>query len=313
MTRAVVFAYHDLGVRCLAIILARGIDVPLVVTHQDDPAENIWFGSVADLARSRAIPVITPADPNVPEITARVRALRPDFLFSFYYRLMLKPDLLSAAGRGAFNMHGSLLPKYRGRVPVNWAIIHGERETGATLHEMVEKPDAGRIVDQQAVPILPNDTAVDVFRKVTAAAETVLDRALPLLVAGNASMRPQDLAAGSYYGGRRPDDGLIDWSKDAATVHNLVRAVAPPYPGAFCRLAGRTLKLLGTFNAGERSPLAGQPALIARDAELYLRCADGGVLKVLAAEFDGQPFDPDTLRERFGADSVPLRNEMATS
>ena len=295
------------------MVLASCIDVPLVVTHQDDPAEDIWFGSVAELARSRAIPVIAPVDPNVPEITARVRALRPDFLFSFYYRLMLKPDLLAAAGRGAFNMHGSLLPKYRGRVPVNWAIIHGERETGATLHEMVATPDAGRIVDQQAVPILPNDTALDVFRKVSAAAETVLGRALPLLIAGNAKMRPQDLAAGSYYGGRRPADGLIDWSKDAASVHNLVRAVAPPYPGAFCRLAGRTLRLLGTFNAGERSPLAGQPALIARGAELHLRCADGGILKVLGAEFDGRPFDCDTLRERFGADSVPLRNETANS
>ena len=311
MTRAVVFAYHDVGVRCLARLIEHGVEVPLVVTHEDDPAEAVWFGSVAGLARSRAIPFIAPADPNAPEVVDRVRALRPDFLFSFYYRLMLGPGLLGAAGRGAFNMHGSLLPKYRGRTPVNWAIIQGERETGATLHEMVAKPDAGRIVDQETVAILPDDTAVDVCHKVTMAAEKVLERALPHLIAGTATLRPQDLAAGSYYGGRRPEDGRINWNKDAASVHNLVRAVAPPYPGAFCSLTGGTLRLLRTLNSGEGSPVTAQPALVARGAELYLRCWDGGMLKVLGAELDGRPFDADALRERFGVDVVPLRNETA--
>ena len=188
MTRAVVFAYHDVGVRCLSVLLAHHVEVPLVVTHQDHPDENIWFASVAELARQHDIPVLAPSDPHAPEVIARIQSIRPDFLFSFYYRSMLKPALLRAASRGAFNMHGSLLPKYRGRVPVNWAIIHGERETGATLHEMVEKPDAGRIVDQQAVPILPDDIAVEVFRKVTLAAEIALDRCLPALLAGSAKL-----------------------------------------------------------------------------------------------------------------------------
>lgn len=313
MTRAVVFAYHDVGVRCLARLVDHGVEVPLVVTHADAPAEVVWFGSVAGLARARAIPFIVPTDPNTPELVEQIRALHPDFLFSFYYRIMLCPELLGAAGRGAFNMHGSLLPKYRGRAPVNWAILQGERETGATLHEMVAKPDAGRIVDQEAVPILPDDTAVDVFRRVTAASEKVLDRALPRLIAGTAKLRPQALTAGSYYGGRRPEDGRIDWKKDAASVHNLVRAVAPPYPGAFCSLAVGTLRLLRTLNSGERSAVTAQPALVARGPDLYLRCWDGGILKVLAAELDGHPFDAGAMRERFGADSVPLENETAHS
>ncbi len=308
MTRAVVFAYHEVGVRCLATLIAHQVDIPLVVTHQDDPAENVWFGSVTDLARSHALDVVSPASPGDPQFVSRVQALHPDFIFSFYYRHMLKPEILAAASRGAFNMHGSLLPKYRGRVPINWAIIHGERETGATLHEMVEKPDAGRIVDQQAVPILPNDTAADVLRKVATAAATVLDRTLPLLIAGTAVLRAQDLARGSYFGGRRPEDGLIDWSADASRVHNLVRAVAPPYPGAFCRVAGRTLRILKTFNAGERSPVTGAPALIAQGPTLYLRCADGGLLKVLDAEFDGASFGADAMRTHFEADTVALGN-----
>jgi len=169
--KAVVFAYHNVGARCLPVLLAHGVEVPLVVTHRDNQAENIWFDSVAAVAAQHGIPdIIVPDDPNSEEIVARVRALQPDFLFSFYYRHMLKPPLLSIPKHGALNMHGSLLPKYRGRVPVNWAVINGETETGATLHYMAEKPDAGDIVARQAVAILPDDTAFDVFNKVTAAA-----------------------------------------------------------------------------------------------------------------------------------------------
>src|SRR6478752_6903645 len=201
MTRAVVFGYHNVGVRCLKALLAHGVDVALVVTHEDSPGETIWFGSLASTAAEYAIPTIMPGDPNAADVVARVAAARPDFIFSFYYRRMLVPALLAAAPRGALNMHGSLLPKYRGRVPVNWAIIHGERETGATLHYMTEKPDNGDIVDQTAVPILPDDTAREVFDKVTVAAEITLDRALPGLIAGTAPRVRQDLAKGKYFGG----------------------------------------------------------------------------------------------------------------
>jgi methionyl-tRNA formyltransferase len=132
-------------------------------------------------------------------VVEQIRALRPDFFFSFYYREMLKKDLLDIPQRGALNMHGSLLPKYRGRVPVNWAIIHGETETGATLHYMTEKPDNGDIVAQQAVPILPNDTAFEVFQKVTVAAEMALNGVLPALLAGKGQAVKQDFKEGKAY------------------------------------------------------------------------------------------------------------------
>ena len=131
MTRAVVFAYHNVGVRCLKVLLARGVEIPLVVTHVDAPGETIWFESVAATAAEYGVPVLKPADPNAAEIVAQIAECRPDFLFSFYYRSMLKAPLLALARQGALNMHGSLLPQYRGRVPVNWAIIRGETETGA--------------------------------------------------------------------------------------------------------------------------------------------------------------------------------------
>ncbi|HLK70822.1 MAG TPA: formyltransferase, partial [Steroidobacteraceae bacterium] len=198
--RAVVFAYHDVGVRCLRTLLAHDVQVPLVVTHADDPMETIWFESVAQHAGWHGLPVLAVARADGRELLEAVRAAQPDFLFSFYFRALLPAPLLAAPRRGAYNMHGSLLPRYRGRAPVNWAVLNGERETGATLHAMVAKPDAGPIVAQEAVPILPDDTAIEVLRKVTVAAERALDRALPGLIDGSAPHVPQDLAAGSYYG-----------------------------------------------------------------------------------------------------------------
>jgi methionyl-tRNA formyltransferase len=281
---AVVFAYHNVGVRCLAVLLRAGVRVPLVLTHQDDAAESIWFDSVAVLAARHGIPAITPDDPNTPEIQARLRALSPDFLFSFYYRRMLSPGLLAVPKRGAFNMHGSLLPQFRGRVPVNWAVIKGATQTGATLHEMVEKPDAGRIVDQQAVPIGPEDRAIDVFGKVTEASEQVLRRCLPGLLDGSAVLRAQDLAAGSYFGGRKPEDGRIDWSRPAQEVHNLVRGVAPPYPGAFTDLGTGRVRILRTRVEPGRRALPGGPGLYCEAGAVFADCGDGGVLRVLETE-----------------------------
>ena len=279
MTSAVVFAYHDVGVRCLQVLLDAGIDVKLVVTHRDDPAERVWFASVAELARSGGLETLL--DPAPAELERRLREAAPDFNFSFYYRRMLPPALLALAPRGAYNMHGSLLPRHRGRAPVNWAILLGDTETGATLHEMVEKPDAGRIVDQQAVPIGPDDQAIDVFRKVTDAAETVLRRSLPGLIAGTARLRAQDLARGSYHGGRKPEDGRIDWAKSAAEIHNLVRAVAPPFPGAFTDEGGRRRIILRTRIEPGRRAQPGRLGPYREGGAWFADCGDNRVLRLL--------------------------------
>ncbi|WP_114810753.1 formyltransferase [Paraburkholderia kururiensis] len=288
--RAVVFAYHNVGVRCLQVLLARGVDVALVVTHEDNPAENIWFGSVASVAAEHGVPTITPADPKSAELRAAVSAARPDFIFSFYYRHMLPADLLALAARGAYNMHGSLLPKYRGRVPVNWAVLNGETETGATLHEMAAKPDAGAIVAQTPVPILPDDTAAQVFDKVTVAAEQTLWRVLPALLAGEAPHLPNDLAHGSYFGGRKPEDGRIDFTKPAREVYNLIRAVAPPYPGAFTDLDGQRFVIARARLAPPgAAPADLPPGLAVSDNALLAICGDGRAIAVheLRHQHDG--------------------------
>ncbi|PLZ03632.1 formyltransferase [Burkholderia sp. WAC0059] len=279
--RAVVFAYHNVGVRCLQVLLAGGVDVALVVTHEDNPAENIWFGSVKSVAAEHGIAFVTPADPKDGALRAALAAAQPDFIFSFYYRHMLPTDLLALAARGAYNMHGSLLPKYRGRVPTNWAVLNGETETGATLHEMAAKPDAGAIVAQTPVPILPDDTAAQVFDKVTVAAEQTLWRVLPALLAGEAPHLPNDLSQGSYYGGRQPEDGRIDWSQDAQQVYNLVRAVAPPYPGAFTDVGDERFVVARARLAPPRAvPAHLPPGIAVSDNAFFGVCGDGRAIAI---------------------------------
>jgi methionyl-tRNA formyltransferase len=296
VTSAVVFAYSEVGVRCVRELLAQGINIPLLFSHADDPHENQWFGSVQQLARGRGLNIVTPDSPNTAEWIAEGTALQPDFVFSFYYRYMLDKAWLTMPRLAALNMHGSLLPKYRGRAPVHWAIIHGESQTGASLHYMVEKPDAGALVDQEAVPILENDTALDVSIKVAAAAETVLRRSLPALIAGTAPSRPLDLSAGSYYGRRRPEDGRIDWRGGARAVHDLIRAVAPPFPGAFTEVNGCRLGLLETRM--DTKPLEypdKAPCLYSADDAWYVDCVDGRRLKILQLTVNGEPVAHNTV------------------
>jgi methionyl-tRNA formyltransferase len=299
-----VFAYHDVGVRCLRTLLAHDVEVALVITHEDAPGETIWFDSVARHAAWHGLPVLASQDPNLPPVIERVRALAPDFLFSFYYRSLLGPELLALPRRGAYNMHGSLLPKYRGRVPVNWAVLHGERETGATLHVMTAKPDAGDIVDAQPVPILPDDTAVEVFRKVTVAAEITLHRALPGLLAGTAAHTPQRLSEGSYYGRRTARDGVIDWRLGVRAAHDLIRAVAPPYPGAYTQAAGMPLRILRSL-PGPGELRAAAPLLCLRGDRLMALCHDGA-LQLLEFELDGDVGSAAAFQRRFGEGSLAL-------
>ncbi|HEY1435722.1 MAG TPA: formyltransferase [Thermoanaerobaculia bacterium] len=289
MTRIVVFAYSDTGHACLKHLLERGEQVVLVATHRDRTDEKAWFPSVAELARAHGIEPVVMENPLDASSIARVRAARPDLIFSFYYRRVLPEEMLEAPPLGAWNMHGSLLPKFRGRAPVNWAVLKGETRTGATLHAMTERADRGAIVDQEAVPIGPDDTAIDVQKRVTAAAVAILARRLDELVAGTARTTPQDEAAATRFGQRRPEDGRIDWTRSAREVHDLVRAVTHPYPGAFTDVFGEK-----TFVWRSRLPgLAAHDAfpgqVRAEEEHLFVVCGDDRYVELLALQPEGGP------------------------
>ena len=231
--RILFFGYSEVGHDCLELLLTRGDNVVALITHKDNPAEKLWFKPPALIAEKRGIPVHTPDKVSTPEWRETIAALRPDLILSAYYRKMISTRILGLAPLGAFNMHGSLLPKYRGRAPVNWAVLNGEPRIGMTLHRMVREPDAGAIVDQEGVDIGPRDTAEEAFRKVLPCARRVLARQIDALLSGTARETPQDDSQATYFGGRTPEDGRIDWTQSARRIFNLVRAVTDPYPGAF--------------------------------------------------------------------------------
>jgi len=285
----VVCAYSDVGYRCTKWLLDAGEPVKLVYTHADAPDEERWWDSVADLARERGVPVKLVESLDAPSEEAVVRAAQPDFLFSFYFRRMLPARILAIPSKGALNMHGSLLPAFRGRSPVNWAILKGAPFTGASLHYMTEKPDAGDLVDQERVPIGPDDDALTVARAVTDAAVTVLERSWPKLKAGVAPRIALDLAKGSYFGGRKPEDGHIDWLRPAQEVHDLVRAVSRPWPGAFTEVFGPKVTIWRTrlSGYGGHDTFPGKVELTERSVIVY--CGDDRPVEILLARPDGQP------------------------
>ena len=231
--RAVALAYGNIGCAGIRALLRHGFEIAALFTHRDDPEETIWFDSVAELAASHHLPVFAPEDINHPMWVEKVRALEPDILFSFYYRRLIKADMLDLAKAGSLNLHGSLLPKYRGKAPLNWALLNGERETGVTLHYMTPRADDGDIVAQESISISDDDTACTLHRKAVQAAEKLLDEMLPRIKNGTAPRMPQDHTQATTFGGRRPSDGEINWFNTARQVRNLVRAVAKPFPGAF--------------------------------------------------------------------------------
>lgn len=285
--RILFFGYSEVGYECLSLLLERGDDVVALITHEDNPSEKIWFKTPAVAAREKGIPVFTPENVNTPEWREKIAALAPDLILSVYYRHMIGTRILAMPRLGAFNMHGSLLPRYRGRAPINWAVLHGESRLGMTLHRMVAAPDAGAIVDQDGVEIGPRDTAEQAFRKVLPCARRVLARQIDALLAGTARETPQDDAQATYFGGRKPEDGRIDWRQTSQQIFNLIRAVTDPYPGAFTDTGGARLMVWWAEPATPATAQRrGRPGEILSTAPLVVATGDGA-LELTRTEWRG--------------------------
>ncbi len=266
------------------------MDAPVAAlfTHADALEEEIWWRSCAELASANSIPVYAPERIEESHIKA-VRRLEPTVIYSFYYRNLLLDSLLKLPTRGAYNLHGSLLPKYRGRAPVNWMLVNGEKEAGVTLHHMVARADAGDIVSQRAVAITDDDTALTLYRKIVPLGASLIRDYHPLIVSGQAPRRSQDLTAGSYYGRRRPGDGRIDWNWPARRIFNLIRAVTHPYPGAFCSVGGRKLFIWQARIVAESGDFGSPGTILGSDSEGLIRVAAGsGALLIIRTQFDNQ-------------------------
>jgi methionyl-tRNA formyltransferase len=305
----VLFVYHEMGHACLESLIALGAPVAALFTHRDAPDEEIWWGSCGDLARANSIPVYLPDKIGDDEI-AQVAALRPAIIYSFYYRNLLPSELIALAPLGAYNLHGSLLPKYRGRAPINWMLANGEREAGATLHHMVARADAGDIVAQRAIEITDDDTALTLYRKVVPIGADLIRQYHPLIASGEAPRRAQNLKQGSYFGRRRPEDGRIDWQWPARRIFNLVRAVTHPYPGAFGFLNRRKVYVWTAEIAIETGTHGAAGEIIAEHADGAIEVAAGAgsvVLSRVQIEGGAESSPREILGSECGSDGSVAR------
>jgi methionyl-tRNA formyltransferase len=276
--RWVVFAYHTFGARALSALLGRGETVAALVTHEDEPAEGDWFESAADVARAHGVLVLTPRSPNEPDVIARLAALAPDLVLSVWYRRLLGDALLSVPRVAALNLHGSLLPAYRGRAPLNWVLVNGETRTGVTLHHMTVDADAGDIVAQAPIEIEPDDTALSLYGRMVKVGLDLLLQWYPAVLAGTAPRRPQDHALATVVGRRRPEDGRVAWTWPAPRIANMVRAVTHPFPGAFVGDSDHRLHVweAGLADAG-RAMTAGSIVDIGSDGGVTVATVDGAI------------------------------------
>lgn len=281
--KAVVFAYHNIGCTGITQLLEAGIEIQAVFTHTDSPNEQQFFASVAQLCAQHDIPVYAPHEVNHPLWIERIQAMKPDYLFSFYYRDMLCQALLDCAKVGAFNLHGSLLPKYRGRAPVNWALVNGETQTGVTLHKMTRRADQGDILAQQTVDIAPTDTALTLHTKMAQASTALLSDVLPSLLDGSVTYTPQNEKEATYFGRRTAADGELDWHKSAHELFNLTRAVTRPYPGAFSFIGDRKLLVWETKVVDSSSAQSNSAGKIISTDPLQVVCGEG-VLQIEAGQ-----------------------------
>ena len=298
---AVVCAFSHVGHEALAGLLDAGVEVLAVYTYPQ-AQEDAWFQPPAALAKARGIPVHLEPRFNEDAVYERIRALSPDFLFSFYFREMIQARFLELPRLGAYNLHGSKLPAYRGRAPINWVLVKGEAETGVTLHAMTPKPDDGDIVGQTAIPIAWDETALSLTRKAAAAGRELVAGTVPRLVDGSAvRISQKTLGPSTYFGGRKPEDGELRFDMTAAEAFNLVRAVADPWPNAFLELPGGKVRVPWALPALGTCP----PGSFRFTAEGVLLGFREGSLRLMALRIGDRSLDdPGELAEALGAQGM---------
>jgi methionyl-tRNA formyltransferase len=260
------------AVPALDALLGRH-EVALVVTQPDKPAgrgKRLAAPAVKQAAQRAGVPVFQPASARDPELLARLRALAPDACAVVAYGKILPAGVLEVPRLGCLNIHASLLPKYRGAAPIQWAILRGETRTGVTIMRVDAGMDTGPTLLAHEVAIAPEDTAGTLHDRLAPIGAALLLEALDGLERGTLAAVPQDEAAATYAPMLRKQDGAVDWERSAAEVSGRIRGV-DPWPGAYAQLDGEVIKLFGAVAAGG----GGEPGRVIAVGEAGIRVACG--------------------------------------
>ena len=301
--RVIVFGYGDIALAALDALAHSGSrPLALVLPSNRSGASVQDTGAKARAAGYRVL--VQPPKREIAPFLDTIRELAPDLLFVWSYSMLLPPELVALAPRGAVNLHGGILPEYRGGHVMNWAIINGERESAATLHYIDAGIDTGPVIAERRFALDPNDDIVAAQEKLKIAGTELLRTWWPRIEQGTAMAVPQDESRARYHRMRTPADGRIDWTQSNVQIHNLVRALAAPWPGAFTRLGDHTITARRVQPVdGSRAPAGTITRL--DDGELRVATGDGE-LKILAIEIDGRPATPADLRRLGAAEGLRL-------
>lgn len=271
---------------CLQGLLDAGCGVAGVITQPDKPkgrGNRLAVSPVKQMALKHGIPVYQPEKIRKTGVDI-LRALKPDLCVTAAYGQILSPDLLEVPVHGTINVHASLLPRYRGSSPVNWAIINGESETGVTTMMTDAGIDTGDILLQQTVSIRPGETAEELTIRLAQAGSALLLETLKLLKDGSLVSRPQNQQEMSYYPMLKKEHGFIDWNKPAAEIANLIRGTQP-WPGAMTQSPWGSLKILSaSVLDGETKQQPGHILIADARQGLLVQTGDGQLeIKTLQA------------------------------
>lgn len=282
--RVLFLGNHTVGVRCLDALVQNDAIVG-VVAHPPDPEDGVVYESVYEHAAGAGLPVARFRGKDA-GLVRYVRDARPDLLWIADYRYLLPPQVLAAAPLGAINLHPSLLPRYRGRAPINWAILNGERELGLTAHFVDDGVDSGDIVGERSFTLSFDEDVGDALRKLYPLYTSLTHDVLRAMRTGRLERRPQPDGRWPIWPRRRPEDGLIDWSADAESVVNLVRAVARPYPGAFTWNGDSRVTIWKARSGLPRGPGSIGSIWRVERGRLFVNCGEGS-LEVVDFEVEG--------------------------
>jgi methionyl-tRNA formyltransferase len=275
--KVVFLGNHTVGVRTLQAI-SRRAEVVGVVAHPPDPEDGVRYESVGSFAAQNGWKWIR-GKARTPEVYTFIAAAKPDLLWITDFRYLIPSEMIALAPLGAVNLHPSLLPRYRGRAPVNWAILNGERRLGLTAHFVDEGMDTGDIIDQISYEICDAQDVGDCLNILYPLYAGMTQKVLAYFESGRVPRVSQDHSCATSFPRRRPEDGVIDWTQTARSIFNLVRAVAFPYPGAFTAMSGQRVTIWKA-RVDSDTALTTEPGRVIADHELgpLVQCGQGTLL-----------------------------------